>query len=142
MAIKYSKLDPLNETVYQRINKRGDYQCLAVTRLFKYAERTNMTQHRLAVLKDKAAQIKQSRNIETHRLLRVQRYLHIPCLIIEDQGENDIVDGHHRYVMAYLSNRQFLPTYIFPPVIWKQYLVKDVPKKTAEQILSSGSGIR
>jgi hypothetical protein len=59
--------------------------------------------------------------------------------LIEDLGENDIIDGHHRYIYAYLNNRIFLPCYIVKPVIWKQYLVKDVPKATEGKILLSGS---
>lgn len=140
--IKFSKLDPLNEVVYPRINKREEYQCIAVTRLFNYCERTNMRIHQVAVEQSKAYGFKQFRNIEGSRLLRIKiEYLRIPTLMIQDQGENDMIDGHHRYILAFLCGRLFLPCYIAPPVVWKQYLVRDVPKKTAEQILATGSGI-
>src|SRR5882757_7007515 len=129
--INIKKLD-VTETVFQRINHRGEYQVIAVDRLFKYCEKINHYEVRLEVTQAKAADIKRLRNIEPHRLTRLrQEDLRVPLLLIEDFGEIDMIDGHHRYIRKFLTGVLFARAYQVMPVIWKQYLVKGVPAKTA-----------
>jgi hypothetical protein len=139
--INIKKLDLRKEIVFQRV-WRGQYQVIAVSRLFNYLERTNYPQVSLGLTKEKAISIRDTRCIEMSRLLKITaEHLKIPCILIEEEGGPDLIDGNHRYIKAYLFGRLFLPAYLVAPTIWRQYLVKGIAPKTADEILATGSGL-
>lgn len=137
--LKYSKIDKLNEEIHQRLSSNGQYQYIAVTRLFNYCERVNMNIQKMAILRDTAIKLKQEKPVELERLTHLKpEHMRKPCLIILDNHQEVLVDGRYRYLMAILTKRIQLPAYYISPVVWRQYLIKDVPKNISDLIKPNG----
>lgn len=125
--IAFKHLNLALEQMHTHIS-RDTPQTIAVTRLKAYLERINHAVGYLPVSMEEAARIKASGRISKERLLKLEpENLRIPCIQILDNNQPYLIDGHHRYIYAYVAGRYRLPAYQVKPIIWRQYLVKNIP---------------
>lgn len=55
---------------------------------------------------------------------------------IGDNGLPDVIliDGHHRYFIAWLTREQFIPAYLVPEKIWREFEIIGLPQITEEEL--------
>lgn len=137
--IKARQLIPGDDVVFQRITPSGDHQVIAVTRLFRFCQQTRMVPVPLGIVESKAREIVRLGRIDRAKIVSLQpNAMKIPLLVIRDRnGNDDLIDGNHRYVKAAIMKFPVLDAYLCTPVIWAQYIVTGLPKLTEEELMKA-----
>ncbi|WP_113155912.1 hypothetical protein [Nitratireductor sp. OM-1] len=83
------------------------------------------------------------RGIEKHRLDRLRGLPKLdPILILHwIDGTHLVVDGHHRYVAAYLDGHRGMLARMLPRSIWRRHVITDLPDEIGHSFIGSYSGI-
>jgi hypothetical protein len=122
----------------------GEITIIAVERLMRDPDMLALEIFLIPVLSEIAAQFRDERGIEQHRLARItaddlDKY---PMMIATwYDGSHLTLDGHHRYVKAHILGRQDTQARIIPETIWGRYVVEGAPKIDVDTLCNSFSGI-
>lgn len=97
----------------------------------------------IPVDEDGARLFMEKRGIEKHRLDRLRGLPKLdPILVLHwPDGSHLVVDGHHRYVAAFLDGHRGMHARMIPRSIWRRHVITDLPDEVGKSFIGSFSGI-
>jgi len=140
----YSDLDR-SDTIFTHVLPSGENINIAASRLREFLlahpQESEPTRH-LIPIDPKLAQSFIDRNTVNFKRVMNLRVLHCrePIILGKDgtftNGRPDVffIDGHHRYVRAFIANCPTIEGFVLEPKQWRPFLVSGLPPTTVAEL--------
>lgn len=134
---------PLGEPIYTFVSKDGENINIHVPSIRRKvttnpafdAQRTSIpvTWNIVSdILKANAASLSRCKELLNRYLKNPSAFEPIILCAWADENGGMLVDGHHRYCIAYKLQLPFIPGYVLPYSFWQQFRISGLPDISAE----------
>lgn len=114
----------------------------AVERLIAQLTANAFQTTKVRVTQEEAQHYLDSRQVEAHRLKRLNgAQVLLPLLYLEDGKHHLLADGVHRYVMSFLSGAPFVVAWVVPERLHKRFKIEGVEVADWDAFLKAPSRV-
>jgi hypothetical protein len=139
MAMKATELGLTDEVFTHISDEDGRQTTYAVTALIKRCQQGDIPKAKVPVEAAHAQYCVERRGVEKERLQALfahPAWLTQPMLFIEmPDGSHLLVDGTHRYTLAFAVGVPELIAYMIPWSVAKEFIVEDAPQTTEDDLM-------